>query len=176
MVLCKYCQQYAAEYYCKNCRGGICQTYQVSHKGDHIFSNHAIVPYYERKTAGNRYRYPIHFYNQGCQKCSIPICPECKIQSHLKHKNTDITTVWKKARKTIQNGLTDMQNKERDVENYLTKEVGYGRSQSQEIFQYRATEMKICIDNLSKSIEVVEQKENDYQRSVENILENIRTL
>lgn len=36
--------------------------------------------------------------------------------------------------------------------------------------------MKICIDNLSKSIEVVEQKENDYQRSVENILENIRTL
>lgn len=37
--------------------------------------------------------------------------------------------------------------------------------------------MKICIDNLSKSIEVVEQKENDYQRRVEKyIREHSNTL
>lgn len=74
------------------------------------------------------------FYNQGCKKCGIPICPECEIQSHFKHKDTDIITVCKKARTKIQNGLTDMQNKERDVDNYLHKGVGYtdtcSRSQS----------------------------------------------
>lgn len=178
VVLCKYCQQNAA-YYCKNCEDEMCTTCQVSHKGDHIFSNHVIVSYYEQETAGNRCRYhPTQFYNQGCQKCGIPICPECKIQSHFKHKDTDITTVCKKARKKIQNGLTDMQNKERDVENYFTKGVGYSRSQSfkqvKKILQDRATEMKSCIDNfLSKSLEEVEQRENDYQRSVENYISEL---
>lgn len=71
-----------------------------------------------------------------------------------------------------------MQNKERDVDNYLHKGVGYSRSQSfkqvKKNLQDRAKEMKICIDNLlSKLIEEVEQRENDYQRSVENYISEL---
>lgn len=176
MVWCKYCQKHAAEYYCRNCGDELCQTCKDLHKGDHNFSNHVIVPYFERETAGIRCRYhPSHFYNQGCKKCGIPICPECKIESHLKHRETDITTVCKKARKKFQEGVTDLQNKERDVDHYLTKGVGYSRSQNfkqvKKNLQDRATEMKICIDNfLSKSIEEVDKKEYNYQRSVENYI------
>lgn len=68
-----------------------------------------------------------------------------------------------------------MQNKNRDVDNYLTKGVGYTRyhnfKQVKKNLQDRATELKICIDNfLSRSIEIVEQKECYYQRSVENYI------
>lgn len=71
-----------------------------------------------------------------------------------------------------------MQNKERDLDNYLHKGVWYSRFQSfkqvKKNLQDRAKEMKICVDNLlSKLIEEVEQRENDYQRSVENYISEL---
>lgn len=33
VVWCKYCLQYAAEYYCGDCRDKMCQTCKNSHKG-----------------------------------------------------------------------------------------------------------------------------------------------
>lgn len=174
VVRCMYCQQYAP-YHCKTCGVEMCKTCKDSHKKDQNFSNHVIVSYFERETARVRCRYHhTRFYTQGCKKCGIPICPECKM-SHLQHKVTDIITVCKNADLKIQNGLTDMQNKNRDVDNYLTKGVGYTRyhnfKQVKKNLQDRATELKICIDNfLSRSIEIVEQKECYYQRSVENYI------
>lgn len=181
VVRCKYCQHYVAEYYCKQCRDELCQTCQDSHKGHPHFLNHVIVPYLEREMAGTHCKdHPTQFYIQGCKNCGIPICPECKIQSHLNHKDTNIPTVCKKARTKIQNGLTDMQNKQRDVDSYLTKGLGYSRCQNfiqvKKTLQDRAKEMKICIDNfLSRSIEQVEQKEHYYQRSVENFITELST-
>lgn len=174
VVRCMYCQKYAP-YHCKTCGVEMCKTCKDSHKKDQNFSNHVIVSYFERETARVRCRYHhTRFYTQGCKKCGIPICPECKM-SHLQHKVTDIITVCKNADLKVQNGLTDMQNKNRDVDNYLTKGVGYTRyhnfKQVKKNLQERATELKICIDNfLSRSIEIVEQKECYYQRSVENYI------
>lgn len=169
-VMCKYCQDNSAELYCKNCEDEICQTCIKGH-----YSNHVIVLYPERELAGNRCKYHIdQFYDQGCEKCGIPICPECKVLSHFHHKNTDIKTVCEIARMKIKNGLTDMQNKERNVDKYVTTEAGISLFQnSQQVInnlQDRAIEMKLCIDKiLSKSIEEVKNHDYKYQNYISEL-------
>lgn len=179
VVRCKYCQHYVAEYYCKKCRDELCQTCQDSHKGHPHFFKHVIVPYLERETAGIHCRdHPTQFYNQGCEKCGIPICPECKIRSHFNHKDTDITTFCENAKIKIQNALTDMQSKERDADNYMTNGEGFRRSehfkQVKKYLQDRAKEMKTCIDELSSNlIEEVTGHEHHYQTSVKNYVSEL---
>lgn len=175
VVRCKYCQHNAVELYCKNCEHEICQTCMNGHN-----LNHVIVPYPQREWDKNRCKYHhTCFYTQGCKQCGIPICPECKIKSHYQHKDTDIITVCEKARMKIQNGLTDMQNKERDVDKYVTKEARFSRSQnSEEVIknlQDRATEMKSCIDNvLSKSILEVKNLEYHYQNYISELSKKLK--
>lgn len=179
VVWCKYCLQYAAEYYCGDCRDKMCQTCKNSHKGHPHFLNHVIVTYHEREAAVKRCRdHPSQFYTLGCEKCGIPICPECKIKSHLNHEDTDITTFCENAKNKIQNVLTDMQSKERDAGNYMTNGEGFRRSddfkQVKKYLQDRATEMKTCIDIfLSNSIKEIDKHENNYQKSVENFMRKL---
>lgn len=180
VVRCMYCQQYAP-YHCKTCGVEMCKTCKDSHKKDQNFSNHVIVSYFERETARVRCRYHhTRFYTQGCKKCGIPICPECKM-SHLQHKVTDIITVCKNADLKIQNGLTDMQNKNRDVDNYLTKGVGYtcdhNFKQVKKNLQDRATELKICIDIFYLDQLKLSNKKSVITKEVlKTILVNFRTL
>lgn len=151
----------------------MCLTCQRPHKGDKLFSNHVIVPYIERETAGKRCRdHPTHFFDQGCKTCGIPIYPECKIRSHLEHKNTDITSVCKKAKMKIHKGLIDMQNQERDLDNNITNGTWHDQfhdfKQVKKNLQDRAIEMKTCIDNyLRESIQEVEKHEYNYKTSIE---------
>lgn len=101
--------------------------------------------------------------------------------SHLQHKVTDIITVCKNADLKVQNGLTDMQNKNRDVDNYLTKGVGYtcdhNFKQVKKNLQDRATELKICIDIFYLDQLKLSNKKSVITKEVlKTILVNFRTL
>lgn len=176
VVWCKYCQHYAAEFHCRNCGDDLCQTCTDSRKGHQHFSDHIIVPYLERETAGIRCRFhPTRFYGQGCETCGIRICPECKLKDHFKHISTDITTVYKKAKAKLQKGLTAMQTKERYLKECMSNGEGFRRSQDfkhvKKCLQDRAKEMKTFIDYfLSKTIQRIEKHENNYQRCVETYM------
>lgn len=179
VVWCKYCERYPAQYKCDDCGDKMCQTRKDSHKDYPHFLNHVIVTYPERETAKKRCRdHPSQFYTQGCEKCGIPICPECKLKSHYNHKDTDITTVCANSKQKIQNVLTDMQTKERYADNYMTNGEGFRRSenfkQAKKSLQDRTTEMKTSIDiYLSNSIKEIDKHENSYQRSAENFMRKL---
>lgn len=176
VLWCKYCQHYAAKNYCKSCGDELCQTCTDSHRGHQHFSNHVIVAYTERGTAGKKCKFhPTQLYSQGCETCGIPICPECKLKDHFNHISTDITAVYRKAKAKLQKDLTAMQTKERDVDNYMTNGKGFRRSQNfkqvKKCLQNRAKKMKTCFDNfLSNSIQEIEKHEHNYQKCVENYM------
>lgn len=179
VVWCKYCERYPAQYKCDDCGDKMCQTCKDSHKEYPHFFNHIIVTYPDCETAKKRCRdHPSQFYTQGCKKCGIPICPECKIKSHYNHKDTDITTVCENAKIIIQKALTDMQSKERGVNNYMTNGEGFHRSedfkQAKIYLREKGKEMKTCIDELlSNSIEEVEKHECYYQTHVKNYISEL---
>lgn len=173
VVECKFCENFYVEFYCRNCGDEMCENCHDSHIKHPTFSGHITVPYHLRHIAGIPCRdHPNQFYDQGCKTCSIPICSECKIRSHLSHTPTDLNTVCDLAKRVIQEGLKQMQIRKREIDTSINYNRGLVFNHIQDFTQAkvnlksRAKELKSCIDGiLSTSIEEVENQEMLHRRS-----------
>lgn len=175
-VWCKYCRNSDAEFYCKNCGDSLCSQCHDIHINHQSFKYHITVPYNERQFAGvHCMEHPTQFYSSGCKDCNVPICPECKLKYHKKHKDTSIAKVCYSARKQVKMYLKQLKARRLRVTSLINEGTRFGNSegfkQIKEKLQNRALRMKSCVENiLSESLAEVERLEEAHQTSLHKYL------
>lgn len=109
-VFCEFCKASNAEVVCQVCYDRVCNICEKVHQNIH--SNTDSRPLAKvAKVQGFCSKHPRHRYEVCCSECRVPVCTNCILDVHNKHKMVNISVLYEEDKAAILEDISEMKSK-----------------------------------------------------------------